>query len=575
MTLERKHYYKVSRNSVYLGLLPNVVSPFTYSQDINTGSTETVIEVMQSLDTAFEDVLNLETEDGNPITTEDNQNITTERSEEIIGEKDSGLLIANGNDIDVYEYSDDDPNGVLVFSGYISGWKNTVGFGDKTEITVISNGKDMDDYVYGNSAFTLQTSMTVAGDFLDFAPAGSAGRYVSVGGKAIDIIYQQFSGHGYSLSKLQFALARGTYTGGIPASVTVTMKLYEGANNTGTLLDTVTATVSTGYPTFTYTDFVLNSAILLDSSKTYHVRLTSTDYTSINVSGIGTGSGTYGGGFYQWFVTGIGMSGAGTDDVDFKLYTGSILTDAAFTSTDPSVMVKNALTYGGEVTYTASSIDLTGLSITYTFRLATVLEIVKKALELAPSGWYWFVDPATQVLTFKATSTTPTHYFTLHKEVEKLEIESTIEFIKNVVYFSGGPTAGVNLLKLYTDTASLAINKRGLARLSDNRVTLAATAQTLSEGLMAENSDEEFLSTCTVLGEKYDIDSIQLGDTVAFQSFGNFVDRLVLQVTKIKRGGDYVDLTLGKLKLKTSTYVDDIKRDLNNQQTLDNPNTPS
>lgn len=574
MILERKHYYKVSRNSVYLGLLPNVVSPFTYDQDINTGSSETVIEVMQSLDTAFEDVLNLETEAGDPITTEDNQNITTERSEEIIGEKDSGMLIANGNDIDVYEYSDDDPNGVLVFSGYISGWKNTVGFGDKTEITVISNGKDLDDYVYGNSAFTLQTSQTTTDDFLDFATVGATGRYLSVGGKAADIFAQSFTGLSYTLSKLSFELARGTSSGGIPSSVTVTMKLYEGSIGSGTLLDTVTATVSTAYPTFTYTDFILNTPIALSSSTTYHVRLTTTDYTSAKVNS----AGGYSNGEMQYHVTSVGgWSGGFGYDMTFKLYSGSILTDAAFTSTDPSTMIKNALDdgYGGLVTYTPSSIDLTGLSITYTFRLATVLEIIKKALELAPSGWYWFVDPATQILTFKATATTPTHLFTLHKEVEKLEIESTIEHIKNVVYFSGGPTSGINLLKLYTDTDSLAINRRGLARLADNRVTVAATAQTLSEGLMAENSDEEFLSTCTVLAEKYDIDSIQLGDTIAFQSFGNFIDRLVLQITKIKRGGDYVELTLGKLKLKSSTYVEQIKRDLENQQTLDNPNTPS
>ncbi len=562
------------RDGNFLGLLPNVVSPFTYAQDINTGSTETVIEVNRTLDSAFEDVLNLETEAGDPIQTEDNQNITTERSEEYIGEKDSGFLIANGNDVEVYEYSDDDPNGVLVFSGYISGWKNTVGFGDKTEITCISHGKDLDDYVYGNSAFTLQTSQTTTDGFFDFAPAGSTGRYVSVGGKAIDIMAQSFTGLGYTLSKLSFELARGTYTGGIPSSVTVTMKLYQGAIGSGTLLDTVTANPATGYPTFSFTDFTLNTPVTLVSGNTYHVRLSASDYTSAKVNS----AGGYAGGEHQFHVASAGgWSGSIGYDMTFKLYTGSILTDAAFTSTDPSNMIKNALDdgYGGLVNYTGSSIDLTGLSITYTFRLATVLEIIKKALELAPPGWYWYVDPATQVLTFKDTSATPTHRFTLHKELEKLEIESTIEYIKNVVYFSGGPTSGVNLLKLYTDTDSLAINKRGLARLADNRVTLAATAQALSESLMEENSDEEFLSTATITAEKYDIDTINLGDTVAFQSFGNFVDRLILQVTKIKRGGDYVDITLGKLKLKSSTYVEKLKRDLENQQTLENPNTPS
>lgn len=567
MILERKHVYKIYRDSTYLGTLPYVISEFNYSQDINTGSAETTIEVVQGLDTAHEDVVDIETEAGETLTTELGEVITTERSFEDIGNKDSGRLIASGNDVEIFEYSDDDPNGVLVFSGYISGWSNKVGEEDRTTITVISHGKDLDDYVYGNSAFVLQTSQLTNDDYRDFAPVGTAPRYVSVGGKCIDMMVQSFSGLSYTLSKISLYVCRGT-TGLIPPSATITLSLYSGAIGGGTLLDTVTATPSTTFPTFGYTDFILTTPIALNSATTYHWRLTSSAYCAIQM----ISASAYAGGESQFYVTTIGYSGSDGDQ-NFKMYSGTILVDAEFTATDPSIMITQALTYGGRVT--EGDIDLTGLSLTYTFRLATVLEIINKCLELAPSGWYWTVDPATQLLTFKETAASPTHYFTLHKHLESIEVHSTIENIKNVVYFSGGPTAGVNLLKLYTDTASLAINKRGLKRMSDNRVTLAATAQTLSESYMEEYSDEEFSSEITILGETYDIDTINLGDTVGFRSFGSFIDNLVLQVRSITRGTDYVRLVIGKLPLKSSTYVDELKRSLENEQTLSNPNTPS
>lgn len=569
MILERKHVYKIYRNSTYLGTLPYVFSEFNYSQDINTGSAETTIEVGQGLDTAHEDVLNIETESGETLTTELGEVITTERSFEDIGNKDSGRLIASGNDVDIYEYSDDDPNGVLVFSGYISGWSNKVGEEDRTSITVISHGKDLDDYIYGNSAFTLQTSQTTSSDYW---PLGNIGQQVY----AYYSIGQTFIGLSYTLSKIVLKLGAGnSYLGYYPASVNVTLKFYTGTadNNSGvtlgTLLDTITTTVTSPANAKTDYDFILTTPIALSSGTRYYILLYSTDYCDIGSSP----SDSYANGAPIIYNGGTYATSTGTLDLYFKLYSGAILTDAVFTSTDPSTMITNALTYGGRVT--EGDVDLTGLSLTYTFRLATVLEIINKCLELAPSGWYWTVDPATQQLTFKETAASPTHYFTLHKHLESIEVHSTIENIKNVVYFSGGPTAGVNLLKLYSDTASLAVNKRGLKRMSDNRVTVAATAQTLSESYMEEYSGEEFSSEITVLADTYDIDSIQLGDTVGFRSFGSFIDNLVLQVRSITRGTDYVKLTIGKLPLKSSTYVDDLKRSLENEQTLDNPNTPS
>lgn len=576
--MDVKHLYKAYRNGVYLGLIYPVISEFDYHQDINTVSTELEIEVAQNF-VSFDDSLeSIETEDGEDITTEDDIVITTSGELLNYGDKDSGLVIADGNDIEVWEYTDNNPDGVLVFYGYQTRTRGSID--DVLTLTVVSQGIDTNNHVYGNSAFVLQTSQNVSADFVDFAPAGSTGRYLSIGGKAIDIIAQSFSGHSYTLSKLRFEMARGTYTGGIPSSVTVTLSFYQGAIGSGTLLDTVTANPSTGYPTFGDVDFILNTPITLVSSNTYHVRLTTTDYTSIRVSSVGGGTGSYGGGGFQFHVLSAGgWSGVGADDLSFKLYTGTILVDAEFLATDPADMVREAVDgYPGVVSYTGSSIDNTSYSLDYTFKLATVEEIIRKSRELAPANWYYYVDPATQILYFKETPTTATHLFTVGNHILDFMWESTIEGIKNVVYFTGGPTSGVNLLKKYTDVTSLAVNKVGLERLTDNRIVTANedAAETLSNSYMEENSTQVFKANpVTIHARSYDINTINIGDTVKVQATNSFISDIIFQITSKRRLSDSVTVTFGKLPIRSSTYVDGLKRRLDDQQTLDNPDAPS
>lgn len=572
--MDVKHLYKAYRDGVYLGLIQPVISEFDYHQEINTVSTEIEIQVAQRF-VSFDDGLEpLEAEDGEDITTEDDIVITTSGETLTYGDKDSGLVIADGNDIEVWEYSDTNPDGVLVFYGYQTRTRGSID--DILTLTVVSQGVDTNNHVYGNSAFVLQTSQTSTDDFFDFAPAGSAGRYVSVGGKAIDIMAQSFSGLSYTISKLSFELARGTSSGGIPSSTTVTMQLYQGAIGTGTLLDTVTANPSTAYPTFAFTDFVLNTPITLVSSNTYHVRLTASDYTSAKVNS----AGGYANGEHQFNVVSAGgWSGSIGYDMTFKLYTGTILVDAEFTATDPADMVTEAVDgYPGVVTYTGSSIDATSYSVDYTFKMATVEEIIRKARELSPANWYYYVDPATQILYFKETPITATHLFTIGNHILDFTWESSIEGIKNVVYFTGGPTGGVNLLKKYTDVDSLAVNKVGLERLQDNRIVAAneSAAETLSNNYMQENSTQVFKANpVTIHAQSYDINSIKIGDTVKVQATNSFISDVIFQITSKRRLADTVILTFGKLPIRSSTYVDGLKRRLDDQQTLDNPDTPS
>lgn len=571
-SIERKHLYKVFRDGIYLGLLPNPVSEFGYRQDLNTAGTQLQIDIAQTIDTSSEAVEPIETELSEIITTENEQIITTETATPIVGNKDSGLLIANGNDIEVWEYSETYPNGVLVFTGYQSRMRGSVGKDDNIRLYVMSYGKDLDDYIFGNSSHVLQLSQLLSGDNFGFWSTLRYGQTFITGAAQTDIT--------------RITLSLFTFT-----SRTFTVRLWPSpaaATIGGTPLASASVVVNTG-GVFSEQTFDFGSAIPVSPSTQYLISLeidAGAIFPDSNTWGgfLSSGTGAYAGGTLMESNFGGEWSDAfyTDDDMYFKIYSGTILTNASFSGYDPSDMVTDALDgyqlQGGIVTYTGSSIDATGYSLDYEFIMATVLEIVKKARELAPANWYWYVDPATQVLYFKETATTATHKFILGRHIQDLRYEATIEYIKNVVYFTGGPTGGVNLLRLYTDAASLAVNRVGMERMNDNRIVAAnePSAASIANSFMEENSGEVFTADPLVIhADSYDITTVKLGDTVGFAGFGTFIEDIIFQITAIDRGTDSIEITLGRLPLRSSAFVDDIKRRLDNEQTLDNPNTPS
>lgn len=572
-SLERKHIYKVYRDGAYLGLLPNVISDFSYSQDINTAGTTIDIQVAQTLELGPEPVVPIETEAGEIITTEDLQTVTTDSAVPIVGTKDSGLIIANGNDIIVYEYSDDSPNGIPIFTGYQQSMEGTIGESDTITITAISYGKDLDDYVYGNSVYTLQTSQTSSGDWWRI---GNSSEWTGGINTVLRAVFQTFNSLSYAVSKIRLSMCQGHDRLGIyPGTATITLGFYSGTPNSGTLLATATATVTSAYPTFVDTDFFLSSSITMSSGTQYYIKVESNDYANVGFADVG---GYSGGEIWIYDVAGNVLKDSTGSDMKFYLYSGGLATNATFTSYDPTTMVTDTIAGYGGALVTSSSTDLTGYSLNYTFVTATALDIVKKAQELAPSDWYWYADPGTNILYFKETLTTATHKFILGRHITGLNFKSTIEYIKNVVYFTGGPTAGANLLKKYTNPTSLALDRLGMEKLSDNRIVTAnvTSADSISNSFLTENDGEVFTAqSVTIPAEAYNISTINLGQTVSFEGFGSFIDNIVFQITTLEKNVDNVKLTLGKLPIKSSSYVDKIKRDLEDQQTLDNPSTPS
>lgn len=579
MAVEKTYAYKISRNGTYLGTLdPNLVSSmFGYGQDVNSASVQVLITYMVDPYVADQTPPNIELEAGGTIDAEDNSGpLTMEHADEVVGNSSNNILVRNNNDIEIWEYSDTYPNGKIVFSGYISKWRAVYGTAGQVgaKMTCLSNGTDLKDYVvqpnYQLAVSRLSTNRTNINQVSFTSP----GVY---GGTGLFLNGQKFVAPSTFLAgKIRIKLAMD------PSLIfdTATVYLYSG-DPTGAPINPANflakAALDYNNTTAQDLDFVFDAPVTLTSGNTYHFLVETTN-------GIISGDSTRGissegliyqqvGGVVQWY--------GGTYDLYYAVYSSQGVAVANFSGYDPTDIFKAVVddysSQGGDLDYNGSSTDNTGLTVTYNFKLATTLEAINKILELAPYDFYWFADPATGILYFKRTQTTAEHVMVLGQHITELEIEASVENVINDIYFSGGDTgSGSNLFKHYENEDSIeSQGRRRLARISDNRVTLAGTAEIIANSKLDAQADEDYTIPLTVSDSVYDITLFQPGDTVGFAGFGNWIDRLIVQIAHVDRYPDYVMLTLGVLPKRAADTLKNIEQDLTSLQTVDNPSSPS
>lgn len=275
----------------------------------------------------------------------------------------------------------------------------------------------------------------------------------------------------------------------------------------------------------------------------------------------------------------VTLTSHGSELDNYAVDNGGVTT-VAYSSQDPGTIARSVMdlyiAQGGVLGYTTTTIELAGTIVSYTFKTTTVMDAIKKILQLSPSDWSWYVDMSTNEVHLMSRPVTPNHYFILGKHIEKFELQEYIDDIVNRVLFVGGEVSpGVNLYKKYEDTDSISNYRVGLKIMTDDRVTDETTADILAENEIDRAKDPRYRSTITILDSVYEIESIHLGDLIGFRNFGNYVDLLTMQVVGIDYAPDRVQLQLDTLLPRVSKRVEDIKRNLDNSLTLANPSTPT
>lgn len=583
-TIQKRYEYKISRNGAFIGILQKVSSDLSYSQNINTAGAQLQITVGMSPDTAVLPVNPILDETGAIITDEVDQPILEERYPDLVGDAADNILIRNDNDVDVYEFSSRYPNGILVFKGYISKWKAVFGGDEDVIVTVISHGQDLNHYVNpGGTADILDVSQTtsdggVNGDISSWYTSSVLGD-----GQRFGQTYVVGAGV-TNLSAIVLKLATNYPSFTTPRAVTLNVWNSVADANAGV---TPRATVSLQITNTVVQDttFQLATPISVTPGQTIFFAFDPDPASTFsdNSSTLGfavASSNVYANGSMYRKSGGSGYVSPFPYDIYFKTYYSTNSTQKTYTSSDPSTTLSSLMDYylaaGGSIAKQPGGYSLTGLTPAQTtFKLNTILEAVQVLLTLAPSDWYWYVDPADDVLYWKQAATTATHRMIKGQHIQKLELEATKEDIANIVYFTGGPTAGVNLFVNINDTASLVANRRGLARISNNRVTDTSTGQLIAQNYNNEHDNQTYITQVTISEAKYDINLFNLGEIVGFEGFGTVVDTLLLQIVGITRNVDNVVLSLGVLPPRQSELTNQINRELADVQTVANPTTPS
>ena len=558
----KKYLYKVYRNAAYVGLLPTPNNDFAYSQDINTAGCEINIQIPASLDDA-----------GATISSE---TLTDETGTDIVDEFGSPILtnvtyqyanipIDLANRVDVWLYYDGAINGVRVFSGLIMSWGTNLK-AQTIDLRVASYGIKLNDYLVSVPNNSAVESFDDTSSYETLYSEGSAG---------VTKIGQSFTvPTAISASSIEILLYAS-----YPTQVNIiTVRIYDGLPNAGG--------AEIGYAirfiensTEEWQSFMFSAPVELLVSTTYSfVVELFTKASEMDVLVARNTAGGYANGAKYTNTGGIWSAASG--DLGFKLYTSTGGIGYNFTGADPSTMIRTMLdgfiASGGAIGYTTDTIPSTGTISSYNFKFDRIIDGIKKAHELAPADWYWYIDRGSNLLYFKYKASVPDHTFIVGKHLAEFEIEYTLEDLVNKRYFSGGDTGGgVNLFVLSTAQSSVSAYGEWLENQSDNRVTSVETAGIINQQALDRRSEPSYRTSITIPASVYDIETIELGNAIGFYNAGNFINTLVLQVVGLKRTPDYVTLRLDSALPTVAHRIEDISRNLEAVYTIANPDTPT
>lgn len=585
-TIKTTHYYKITRrDGIYLGLLKDVSSVFELNQDINSiGPASIQITVKQSIDTPRESVKVIMTEDGRLLTTEDNRLITTEGEPQNFNTQDS--KIRNGNFVEIVEVSRFNPNGKTVYKGKIKRWRANVGTDDDIRIVVTPLSLDLNNHVVKSGEAQAYSQAT-----------GNSGFAVYGTGQMFGSTYNLSTVGMSNLSSISLKLAAQSAV--TPATVNVHIFDLCAANadlnthvtsvlqmsNTA-LAITSASVIVTGTGAAEY-KIDLPAPIGISNSRKYGIRVSCAAANGVgavvyynygNLDSQGSIFAREGG---DWKI-GVN-NGSGTysydGDIYMKLHHIPPFTKSTVVNFDPTILLKtiinNYRAEGGVVSYTPTSIENTGISIpSYTFSITKVSEALDIILSLCPSGFYYTVDPGTNVLTFKKVATTATHVLQYRKHIDTLDLSATIENLKNAAYMVGGEVSGTNVFVYRQNDTSANDLGVELEILNDVRILTTGTAAQAATNYVDKYDDEAYESTVKIVDVE-DLTTYEIGDTVGFRGFGTTVDDLVVPIVRRNRLPTTLTMDIGRLPIRS----DDLDRQLEDQlqalQTINNPNAPS
>ena len=572
----------------------DVATEISWTEQINNPLANAALTMARSDDTKLPIVDTLVDEDDVPLVYEDDDAILLDLAAGIgLGEgsdldlnldykltsyyglfeeellEDGEPLLLENDEVLLLESSG--PGGLDLFTGYLSSWEADWGETDDVKVNILSQSNELNNIPLMTADVSAVTSDTKVGEL------GLAG-----GGPSDYVMHGQTFTLG-STKKISRITLKGRRWGGLSTvkMPRLSLQLYNGTpTSLGAIIDTTFADVTS--MTDDTINLVFNTPLTL-AAGTYCFLLDSDESkTGGNVTyPITLQSGTsYGSGAAYYIIGGGGWTVNTGVDLIFTVWEAGGNTTVPMNSMDPTNMFRAIIDYaqtqGAKVRYELEDMPPTNTIVSYTFKGNTIKEAFDKALELLPADWGYRYDFGTNRLSIFARPTVATHTATLGNNIVKFKLKRSIEKIINDVFFSGGQvTAGVNLFIRVSDPASIAQWRRGLAKLSDNRVLIEATARILAQVAVDRSNGPQYSGSLTLGNTDFPLEEVRVGELIDYSGFGSFVDDLGLQLMSRTYNTDTISGNLETLPAKVAKRIEDIKRNLDQQEQENNPVSPS
>lgn len=181
---------------------------------------------------------------------------------------------------------------------------------------------------------------------------------------------------------------------------------------------------------------------------------------------------------------------------------------------DPAAIMRHVIDHfntvysGSWLSYGSNCVSV-GANVTYQFVDQKWFDSIKKSFDLSGGGRFWTIRENGE-LYFKSKPATPTHVFTIGKDIESGEIMKNNEKVTN--QFQLRWNSGYSNTNNYSDASSIAEYGTREKVQNDERITLLTTADQRGNGEIADGKDAKIQARLRI-NSNYNIESIHPGDT--------------------------------------------------------------
>lgn len=213
-----------------------------------------------------------------------------------------------------------------------------------------------------------------------------------------------------------------------------------------------------------------------------------------------------------------------------------------------------------KINYTLQSLPNVSENAWCFFEMKPYKDAIDLLMSIISSGYNWYVDEY-GIFYLKTKPSTPTHTFIFGKHFSEVQVERSMEKVRNALLFwNGEPTAPNKIYKLYSDATSILQYGRRIEKYFNYSINDETTANKIGQRFLDENKEANVKVVCTILDdnetpsrryEGYDIESISPGDSCRFAGFDEqFSDifRENMLITKVVYSLDKVELTIEVIK---------------------------